>query len=74
MINIDKETFENNDIESIIDDIDTLWLNKKHIEEKLSHKHLPAITNNCDKMYKKCRNELVNDQKSSQIEDLYIVI
>ena len=31
MINIDKETYKNNSIESIIDDIGTLWLNGKHI-------------------------------------------
>ena len=38
MVNIDKETFDNNSIESIIDGIGTLWLNEKHIEEKLGHK------------------------------------
>ena len=32
----------------------------KNIEEKLDHKNLPAITNKYDKIYKKCRNELVN--------------
>ena len=53
MINIDKETYENNGIESIIDDIGALWLNEKHIEEKLGHKNLPAITNKFDQMYKK---------------------
>ena len=56
MVNIYKETYENNGIESIIDDIGTLWLNKKHIEEKLGHKNLPAITNKYDQMYKKHRN------------------
>ena len=35
MINIDKGTYENNGIESIIDDIGTLWLNEKHIDDKL---------------------------------------
>ena len=30
--NIGKETYKNNGIESIIDDIGTLWLNEKHIE------------------------------------------
>ena len=35
MINIDKGTYENNGIEWIIDYIGTLWLNEKHIEEKL---------------------------------------
>ena len=45
MFNIDKETYENNEIEAIVDDIGTLWLNEKNIEEKIGHKNLPAITN-----------------------------
>ena len=40
-----KGTYENNGIESIIDDTGTLWLNEKHTEEKLGHKNLPAIAN-----------------------------
>ena len=51
MVNINKETYKNNGIELIIDDIGTLWLNEKHIEEKLGHKTLPAITNKYDQMY-----------------------
>ena len=35
MVNIDKETNENNDIEAIVDGIGALWLNEKHIEEKI---------------------------------------
>ena len=45
MVDSDKETYENNDIEVIVDGIGTLWLNEKHIEEKLGHKNLPVITN-----------------------------
>ena len=37
MIDITKETLENNDIEVVIDGVNTLWLNEKHIEEQLSH-------------------------------------
>ena len=38
MINITKKTFENNDIEVIVDDsVNTLWLNEKNIEKKLGH-------------------------------------
>ena len=40
-----KGTYENNGIESIIDDSGTLWLNEKHTEEKLGHENLPAIAN-----------------------------
>ena len=45
MVNIDKETYENNNIEEIVDSIGKLWLNEKHIEEKLGHKNLSVITN-----------------------------
>ena len=60
MINITKETLENNGIEVIVDSVNALWLNEKHIEEQLGHKNLPAITDKYKKIYKKCRYELVN--------------
>ena len=60
-VNFTKEAFENNDIEVIVDSIDTLWLNERHIEKKLSHKNLPAITNKYDEIYKKHRYELVDE-------------
>ena len=60
MINITKETLENNGIEVIVDSFNTLWLNEKNIEEKLGHKNLPVITNRYNKIYKKRRCELVD--------------
>ena len=74
MVNINKETYENNNIEAIIDGIGTLWLNEKHIEEKLGHKNLPAITSKYEQMYKKYRHQLVNEPKNNQTEDFYLVI
>ena len=56
MIDITKRTLENNDIEVIIDGVNKLWLNKKHIEEQLGHKNLPAIINKYYKIYKKQMN------------------
>ena len=53
MVNIDEGTFENNSIESIMDSIGTLWLNEKHIEEKLGHRNLPVVTNKYKQKYKK---------------------
>ena len=38
MANISKDTHENIDIETIVDNIGKLWLNKKNIEQKLGHK------------------------------------
>ena len=58
-----KETYKNNSIESIIDDIGTLSLNEKHREQKLGHKNLPAITNKYNQIYKKRRRELINEPK-----------
>ena len=49
MIDITKETLENNDIQVIIDSVNTLQLNEKHIEEQLGLKDLPAITNKYNK-------------------------
>ena len=60
MVNITKETLENNDIEVIVDSVNALWLNEKNIEEKLGHKNLPVVTNKYNKIYKKSRYELVD--------------
>ena len=63
MTDIDKETFKNNNIESIADSIDTLRLNEKDTEKELGHKNLLAISNKYDQAYKKRRYELVNNPK-----------
>ena len=60
MVNIIKETLENNDVEVIADSVNALWLNEKNIEKKIGHKHLPVVTNKYDKIYKKSRFELVD--------------
>ena len=61
MIDITKEILKNNNIEVVIDGVNTLRLNEKHIEEQLGHKSLPIITTKCDKIYKKHRYELVDE-------------
>ena len=63
MVDINKETYENNGIEVIADSIGTLWVYKKDIEEKLNHKYLQAITNKYDPVSKKHRHELVDKPK-----------
>ena len=60
MVAIGKETYENNNMEVIVDGIGTLWLNEKHIREKLGHKNLPVITKKYDPVYKKRRYELAD--------------
>ena len=74
MVDISNNTYENNDIEVIVDGTGTLWLNEKHIEEKLGHKSLPVITNKYDQVYTKHRYELVDKSKSNQAEDFCVVI
>ena len=50
LVHIGKETYENNDIEVMVDGIGMLWLNEKHLEEKLGQKTLPVITNKSDQV------------------------
>ena len=51
-VDTNKKTYDKNDIEVIVDGIGMLWLNEKHIEEKLGHKNLPVTTNKYDPVYK----------------------
>ena len=55
MVNITKETYENNSIEVITDEFGKLWLNERHVQEQLGHKNLPALTNKYDEKNKNCR-------------------
>ena len=52
MVNVTKETYENNDIEVITDNLNRLWLNEKHIDEQLGLKNISSITNKYNKEYK----------------------
>ena len=47
--------------ELVIDGVNSLWINEKHMEEQLGHKNIPAITNKYAKIYKKHRYELVDE-------------
>ena len=61
MVNITKETYENNDIEVIIDKSHKLWLNEKHVEQQLGHKNLRTVTSKYDQINRKCRYELIDE-------------
>ena len=52
LVDIGKETYKSNGIKVIVDDIGTLWLNEKHVEEKLGQKNIPAVTNKYDPVYR----------------------
>ena len=58
MVNITRKTYKANGIEVIADKLGKLWLNERHVEKKLGHKNLPALTNQYPKEYKKQRSEL----------------
>ena len=61
LVSIINETLKNNDIEVIVDGVNILWLNERHIQEQLGHKHVPAVTNKCYKIYKKHKYGLVHE-------------
>ena len=44
MVDISRNPYERNGIETIVDNDGILWLNGKHIEEGLDHKNLREIT------------------------------
>ena len=48
MVDIDKETYKNNDIEVIVDDTGTLWLKEKHIQKKNQAIKIYVITKKYD--------------------------
>ena len=61
MANITKETYENNDIEVITDNLNKLWLNEKHIEEQLGLINISS--NKYDEENKKYRYEIMDEPK-----------
>ena len=65
MVNITKETYENNGIEVITDKFGKLWLNERHIQQQVGLKNLPALTNKYDEEYKKYRYKLNESKKQS---------
>ena len=61
MVNITKEMYQSNGPEVITDNLNTLWLNQKHLQEQLRHKNLSAVTNKYNEEYKKCSYELIDE-------------
>ena len=61
MVDISKNTYEINGIETIIYDDGILWLNEKHTEEGLDHKNLGYIAIKYHSDNRKHRYELVDE-------------
>ena len=72
MVNVTKETYKNNDIEVITDNLNRLWLNEKHIDEQLGLKNISSITNKYNKEYKKCRCEIIDEPKKKQLRRTFL--
>ena len=53
--------YENNSIEVITDNLNTLWLNERHVEQQLGHKNLRVVTNKYNEEYRKRRYELIDE-------------
>ena len=49
MVNITKETYENNGIEVITDNLNTLWLNERHPQQQLGYKIYEQLQTNTTK-------------------------
>ena len=60
-----------NFVEAIVDNNGILWLNKKNIEEGLSHSNLPVITRKYHSDYKKHRYQLV-DKRNKQPNRIFL--
>ena len=70
MINVEK-LYERNDLETIADSDEVLWLNKKLVDDGLDHKHLQVTTLKYLSCHRKQRYKLVDDPKINPTEFLY---
>ena len=53
--------YKNKNIEVITDNLNTLWINEKHVEQQLGHKHLRVVASIYSEEYRKCRYELIDE-------------
>ena len=61
MVNISRETYERNGVETIVDSDQILWLNEKHREKGLYHKTLHVTTVKYPSDNRKHRYKLVEE-------------
>ena len=65
MVDIKRKKYERNDVETIVDNDEVLWLNEKHIKEGFDHKNLQEITTKYHSDHRKHRYELVEEPKNN---------
>ena len=63
MVDISRETYESNGVETIVDSNGILWLNERHIKDRLDHKNLWMTTGKYISDHKKYRYQLVDKPK-----------
>ena len=63
MVDIRRETYERNDVETVVNNYGILQLNEKHLEERLDHKNLRETTVKCRSDHEKHRYELFDKPK-----------
>ena len=71
MVDISRKMYERNGAETIADSDGILWLNGKHIEEGLDHKHLQVSTIKYPSGCRKHRCELFDKPKNNPKEFSY---
>ena len=69
MVDVSRETYERNGVETIVDSNGILWLNQKH-NERLDHKNVRVTTEKYFSDHRKHRCELVEESKNPK-EFLY---
>ena len=76
MFVITKKTYENNDIEVIVDNNGTLWLNEKYIEKKKNQtrKVQQSLQENAAQTIESIDLNQQTNEKSNQTEGFYINI
>ena len=55
MVDISRETYESNGVETIVDSNGILWLNERHIKDRLDYKNLWMTTGKYISDHKKYR-------------------
>ena len=71
MVDIRKNTYKRNGIETTADNNKTLWLNEEHIEEGLDLKNLREITTKYNSNHRKRRYQLAEETKK-QVNIIFI--
>ena len=68
MVDISRKTYKRKDVKTILDGNGTLWLNEKHIGERLGHKNLRSTTVKYHSDHKNVYMNYYMNQKNNPIQ------